>query len=360
MTLKFHSTVAIAALLACGTAASQVTFYEREDFRGRSFAVDKQVNNLRRAGFDDQASSLVVQRGTWEVCEDVRFEGRCAELRPGRYDSLRSAGLDGRISSIRPVAAAVANAGQITFYEGEGFRGRAFNADRRVEDFSGSGFNDRTSSIVVDRGRWEVCEHANFQGRCTVLRQGSYESLRDLGLENQISSVRPVERNRRAGNEVAPPLAAPNYAWRQRPDERTYEAQVTSVRAVVGPPNQRCWMERQQVSQPGGSQANIGGAVLGGLIGGILGHQVGGGSGKQIATAGGAVAGAVVGSQVGRNNNSNNADLGQDVQRCENVASATPEYYDVTYNYRGTDHRVQMSAPPGNTIAVNASGEPRQ
>jgi uncharacterized protein YcfJ len=358
MTQLLRSTAALAALLVCGTAAAQVTLYEREGFRGRTFAVDRQVDDMSRAGFNDRTSSIVVERGTWLVCEDARFEGRCAELRPGRYESLRNAGLDGRISSIRPVAAAVqgGNAGQITFYEGEGFRGRAFNADRRVDDFSRTGFNDRASSIVVDRGRWEVCEHANFQGRCTVLRKGSYDSLRDMGLENQISSVRPVERNRRGSNEAAPQLATPNYAWRQRPDERTYDAQVTSVRAVVGPPNQRCWMERQQVSQPSAGH-NIGGAVIGGLIGGILGHQVGGGSGKQIATAGGAVAGAVVGSQVGRNNN---AELGQDVQRCENVASTTPEYWDVTYNHWGTDHRVQMSAPPGNTIAVNASCEPRQ
>jgi uncharacterized protein YcfJ len=102
----------------------------------------------------------------------------------------------------------------------------------------------------------------------------------------------------------------------------------------------------------------VGGAVLGALIGGVLGHQVGGGRGNDVATAGGAVAGAVIGGNAGRS--SSGATYDKDVQRCRNVASTTPAYWDVTYDYRGTEHRVQMSAPPGNTVAVNRNGEPRQ
>jgi uncharacterized protein YcfJ len=104
---------------------------------------------------------------------------------------------------------------------------------------------------------------------------------------------------------------------------------------------------------------NVGGMLLGGLIGGVLGHQVGGGSGKDLATVGGAVAGAAVGANVaGRNGGT--VVGSQDVQRCETTQSQTPAYWDVTYNYRGMEHRVQMSAPPGATIAVNGNGEPRQ
>lgn len=247
---------------------------------------------------------------------------------------------------------------QVTFYEGEGFRGRAFTTDRRVGDFARYGFNDRASSAVVDDGRWEVCEYSRFEGRCVVLRRGSYDSLRAMGLDNRISSVRPVgERSRREryDGEAPVPLAAPDDEFRRRPSERIYEAQVTSVRAVVGPPNQRCWVERQQVS-PGG-QPNVGGAVVGGLIGGILGHQVGKGSGRDAATVGGAVAGAAIGANTG--GGSLRGPAYTDVQRCENVSSATPAYWDVTYVFRGIEHRVQMSAPPGQTIPVNGQGEPR-
>src|SRR5258706_305190 len=40
---------------------------------------------------------------------------------------------------------------QITFYEGESFRGRAFTAEKQIANFERFGFNDRSSSVIVDR-----------------------------------------------------------------------------------------------------------------------------------------------------------------------------------------------------------------
>ena len=247
-------------------------------------------------------------------------------------------------------------AAQVTFYEGEGFRGRAVTIDRQIGNLERIGFNDRASSAVVGRGRWEVCEHARFEGKCVVLRRGSYDSLAGLGMNNQISSVRPVARDaeRRGIVEAPEPLPAPTYEYRVRPSERTFEVPVSSVRAVVGPPQQRCWVERQAVSEPRG-EPNIGGAVLGAVIGGVLGHQIGNGRGNDLATVGGALAGGAVGANAGRDR----ATYGQDVQRCETAPSGPPQYWDVTYNYRGVEHRIQMQNPPGRTILVNANGEPR-
>ncbi len=246
-------------------------------------------------------------------------------------------------------------AAQVTFYEGEGFRGRAFRADKTIWNFERSGFNDRARSAVVDRGRWEVCEDARFEGRCTVLRPGSYESLAGMGMDKRISSVRPVNRVAYE-NEAPPPVAAPVYEYRQRPSERLYQAPVTSVHAVVGPPEQRCWVERERVVDDRGG-ANVPGAIVGAIIGGVLGHQVGGGRGRDVATAGGAVAGAAIGANAGGGGSSM---YSQNVQRCTNVPSqGPPDYWDVTYNFRGIEHRVQMSGPPGRTVTVNSNGEPR-
>ena len=254
------------------------------------------------------------------------------------------------------LAVATHAAAQITFYEGEGFRGRTFTTDREVWNFDRSGFNDRASSVIVDRGRWEVCEDARFQGRCVVLRRGSYDSLARLGMNNRISSVRPVGRESASYTEAPAPLAAPTYEYRRRPNERLFEVPVSDVRAVVGPPEQRCWVERQDVVQPG-RDVNVPGAIAGAVIGGVLGHQSGAGRGRDVATGIGAVGGAAIGANVGRGGSQV---YSQDVQRCAGVpGSARPNYYDVTYNFRGTWHRVQMSTPPGATIWVNGNGEPR-
>ncbi len=255
------------------------------------------------------------------------------------------------------VLCATQAAAQITLYEHDGYRGRAFTTDTQMGNFARNGFNDLASSVVVDRGRWEVCTDARFEGKCVVLRRGNYESLRSLGLNNRISSVRPVDQQARYDNEVPEPTALANYDYRRRANENVYEARVTSVRAVMGPAEQRCWVEREQVTEGGRGDRNVGGAVLGAIIGGVLGHQVGSGRGNDAATVGGAVAGGLIGSNQGR---SSGATYDKDVQRCRTVASGAPAYWDVTYDYRGRENRIQMSYAPGATISVNRNGEPRQ
>src|SRR6185503_4303060 len=85
-----RSTLGMFAIALSAQAAAEIVFYGREDFRGESFTADREIRNLERYGFNDRASSAVVFGSRWEVCEDVRFSGRCVVLRPGRYPSLSS------------------------------------------------------------------------------------------------------------------------------------------------------------------------------------------------------------------------------------------------------------------------------
>jgi uncharacterized protein YcfJ len=348
----------------------QVTFYEHEGFQGRSFSTAVPVVNFERIGFNDRASSAVVVGERWEVCEDARFDGRCVVLRQGQYPSLAAMGLNDRVSSVRilnadaridehhysPAPPPPVQVGQVTFYEHEGFQGRSFSTAVPVVNFERVGFNDRASSAVVVGERWEVCEDTRFDGRCVVLRQGQYPSLAAMGLNDRVSSVRILNADARIDEHrysPAPPVAA-MHDYRRRDHERLYEANITSVRAVLATSGQRCWVEREQVVQDR-SNPNVGGALAGAVIGGILGHQVGGGSGKDAATAVGVLAGAAIGANVGRQ-----PAVAQNVQRCSSAPSdARPEYWDVTYNFRGQEYRVQMTTPPGATVTVNEQGEPR-
>jgi uncharacterized protein YcfJ len=259
--------------------------------------------------------------------------------------------------AVAGAAFAAQAAAQVVFYEREGFQGRSFTTERQVGDFGRIGFNDRASSVVVLRDRWEACEDVRFRGRCIVLRPGRYPSLAAMGMNDRVSSVRTVNSGARFDDSRYAPAPIPVYDNHRRHNERVYEANVTSVRAVVGPPEQRCWIEHEQVTQDR-SSANVPGAIVGALLGGILGHQFGSGRGNDVATAGGAVAGAVVGANVGRDGGGQVQT--RDVQRCASAPSqARPEYWDVTYNFRGQEHRIQTTAPPGPTVTVNDQGEPR-
>ncbi|MEY4564879.1 MAG: hypothetical protein RLZZ618_4156 [Pseudomonadota bacterium] len=370
MNIHFKSTLALAALAFAGQAFSQVTLYENEGFRGRSMTAQQPLPNLARSGFNDRASSAVVTSRRWEVCEDSQFGGRCVVLREGRYPSLEAIGLGNRISSVRlagrynrpeqdrlPPPPPNDVTSQVTFFENEGFQGRSFTSNEPVPDFRRHGFNDRASSAVVLGDRWEVCDDSRFEGRCTVLRVGRYPSLAAMGLNDRVSSVRAVERDSRVDDGRHAPPPQPVYDSRRRRNERLYEAPVTSVRAVLGQPAQRCWVEQEAVTTER-SRANVPGAIIGAVLGGVLGHQVGGGRGKDLATAGGAVAGAVIGGNVGRNASTPAGT--QDVQRCAAIpGGARADYYDVTYNFQGQEHRVQMTTQPGATVTVNDQGEPR-
>lgn len=372
-----HS-LAITAVALAAQASAQVTFYQHENFKGQAFTSDKPVTNFQYYGFNDQASSVVVAGRRWEVCESASFKGRCTVLKPGQYPSLAAMGLGNRVSSVRvignndyvderryavPIVAAAPSAGQVVFYENESFQGRSFTAQGPVDDFSRYGFSNAASSVVVIGDRWEVCDNARFNGQCVVLRPGRYASLAAMGMNDRVSSVRSVAYDAPvADSRYAPLPVMPAYDNRRRQNEQLYQVNVSSVRAVVATPEQRCWMERAPVAQPAPqqNQPNIGGAIAGALIGGILGHQVGGGSGKDIATVGGLAAGAALGANIGRNNNPGQPVAGPDVQRCETQnTQARPEYWDVTYNFRGQEHRIQMTSQPGPTITVNGQGEPR-
>jgi uncharacterized protein YcfJ len=366
----FRTALAVTGIFIAAQANAQITFYEREGFDGRSFSTEEQIIDFRHSGYNDRLSSAVVARDRWELCEMAGFGGRCVVLGPGRYRSLALLGLNNRVSSARVIDANGRyddrgdrddghDFAQITLYEREGFRGRSFSTEKKMRRFKRGRFNDHASSVIVQGGRWEICEDLRYSGHCIVLRPGRYPSLAAMNLNNRVSSVRPVGLNTHVDDDRYAPLPAASRDYRRRDDEHLYEADVISVRAVVGTPEQRCWVEREEVVQ-NGNEANIPGAIAGALIGGILGHQVGGGSGKDLATAGGVVAGALVGANVGRDGGSQQV-RAQDVQRCEDIPGrARPEYWDVTYVFRGQEHRVQMTAPPGRRVTVNAYGEPRE
>lgn len=247
---------------------------------------------------------------------------------------------------------------QITVYDHPNFEGRAVTTQSSLNNLNRSGLNNRASSAVVRSQRWEICDGAGYQGRCTVLRPGQYPSLAAMGLDDRISSVRAVPRQRRDDdlNYAPPPMVVGDY--RRRGGERLYQAQVTDARAVYGESSQRCWMNREEVRDDRGDN-RVPGAVLGAVIGGILGHQVGGGTGRDIATVGGVVAGAMVGSNLGRDRDGN-AVVTRDVQRCsDRPGGGQLAYWDVSYEFRGRMHHVQLAAQPGNTVTVNVQGEPR-
>ena len=135
---KLIGCLAIAGSALAGTnAMAGVTFYELENFSGRSFVADGTVPNFVTRGFNDLARSAVVEGAPVEVCLNIDFGGGCTVLNPGRYPTLGD--LSAKISSARPLGApqgpVAAGVGRVTFYEAENFGGRPFVTDGAVPTF---------------------------------------------------------------------------------------------------------------------------------------------------------------------------------------------------------------------------------
>jgi len=59
-----------------------------------------------------------------------------------------------------------------------------------LPNLGATGFNDRASSMRVERGYWMFCTDANFMGECRTFGPGDYPQL--AGLSNRISSGRRI------------------------------------------------------------------------------------------------------------------------------------------------------------------------
>ena len=97
---------------------------------------------------------------------------------------------------------AAAQAGEVTLFSRDNFRGEEVTIRDGARDLRAAGFNDRTSSLVVHSGVWEVCEHKDFGGYCAVFERGEHNDLRRFN--NSISSLRQVERGGRGGGYNRP------------------------------------------------------------------------------------------------------------------------------------------------------------
>ncbi len=208
------ASILAAAALAATQASAAVTFFELENFGGRQLVTDGTVPNFVDRGFNDRAMSAIVDGAPAEVCIDINFQGGCTILNPGRYPTLGE--LRHRISSVRPVARYEEQRGydrgndrayddrdrgrggegrwaSATLFSGPNMTGRSFTLGGQGAP-NLQGFNDRASSLVVERGYWIFCSEPGFGGECRTFGPGRYEQL-PPDLDNRISSGRRIHND---------------------------------------------------------------------------------------------------------------------------------------------------------------------
>lgn len=202
MSLRLARLLCLAVAAAAASAAgAQVTFWDGSGYNGQSYTASQTVPNFADVGYNDRAASAVVRSGSWQLCTDAYFRGRCVTLGPGQYPDLGSFGVGYAISSAREMSGWPGAApNRVVLYDGPNLYGRTYDVNATVANFDGTGFNDRAQSMIVHEGTWELCIDAHFAGYCQVFGPGRHPNLGPL--TGQLSSMRPVPA---AG---APPVPA--------------------------------------------------------------------------------------------------------------------------------------------------------
>lgn len=83
-----------------------------------------------------------------------------------------------------------AGAADLVLYTDGDFQGRPLNVVIDLRQLGSLNFNDRASSVVIEKGAWVLCTDEDFGGSCVTLEPGRYASLKELGLEDTVTSVR--------------------------------------------------------------------------------------------------------------------------------------------------------------------------
>lgn len=167
-----------------------ITVFVDRNFRGLAQTFQQDTPDLRPFGLDDRISSLAVARDEqWEVCDGVRYSGRCLIV-SGQVADLRSNNWDDKIRSFRRTRGnpTPGPGGEVyivlftqTNFRGtpRNFRGPEANLDRSAQ------------SVTIGGGTWQLCDGRNFSGRCVTLNQ-SVADLNRYNMRGRVSSARPL------------------------------------------------------------------------------------------------------------------------------------------------------------------------
>lgn len=95
--------------LVCGSGSSgpsggfaRITLFRNTNYTGPSRTFSGDVPDLAAYGFRDQASSILIEGGTWQVCDQPYYRGYCVVLDRGQV-SLSALGFNDRAESIKRV-----------------------------------------------------------------------------------------------------------------------------------------------------------------------------------------------------------------------------------------------------------------
>ncbi|XP_063212301.1 beta/gamma crystallin domain-containing protein 2 [Chroicocephalus ridibundus] len=181
----------------------QVLIYEAAGFQGRSFAISRDIYDLKRLPGPalPTVGSLHVLGGCWVGYEKEGFRGHQYLLEEGEYQDWRQwGGYSKELVSLRLIRTDFSDPALVLFEAMDFEEGPSVELSEALPDTQLAGYGTVTQSIHVLSGVWVAYEGTNFSGEQYILEKGVYRNCEDWGATDcRIASAQPIlqvgERN---------------------------------------------------------------------------------------------------------------------------------------------------------------------
>ncbi|WP_018691454.1 beta/gamma crystallin-related protein [Algicola sagamiensis] len=192
----------LATTLLCSVTANAtpptIILYQHGDFSGQSILIQGTTEAL--PVLDDQVSAIQVLSGHWKAWSGPQGTGEYMYLQPGLYD-IKDLKWNDAISSIEQVyATRTPPAVEVFTHDNQSGESYAIrhpnNPDLsrlvRQPNIRKLDFHEKTSSIRVLSGQWQLCSDRFYEGKCTTIHthhEPIEKNLSDLPIEH-LGSIR--------------------------------------------------------------------------------------------------------------------------------------------------------------------------
>ena len=163
-------------------------FYD-PGFKGRSLTLLTSARDFwSTPNFNDQASSVRVHEGTWEIYRHVSYEAPKAKIGPGDYDVdfiSKTVG-NNAISSAKILDG-------LTLYTKGNWSGKSLTLSESRANLGD--FDDVTTSLIIHNGTWMLYELPDYKGKSYKVTPGKYDAdllINNIGKDSCISSLEKI------------------------------------------------------------------------------------------------------------------------------------------------------------------------
>ncbi|XP_054658540.1 beta/gamma crystallin domain-containing protein 2 [Grus americana] len=174
----------------------QVLIYEAAGFQGRSFAINRDIYDLKCLPGPalTTVGSLHVLGGCWVGYEKEGFRGHQYLLEEGEYRDWRQwGGYSKELVSLRLIRTDFSDPALVLFEAMDFEEGPSVELSEALPDTQLAGYGTVTQSIHVLSGVWVAYEGTNFSGEQYILEKGVYRNCEDWGAADcRIASAQPI------------------------------------------------------------------------------------------------------------------------------------------------------------------------